>query len=141
VLFISLHEDPSRLYPGTGYAEEAGTGDGIGFTLNVPMQPGSGDAAYREAMLTRVTPALERFEPQALLLSAGFDAAADDPLAHMEVTPAGFAWMSEHLVGLAGKLCRGRVISLLEGGYNLRSLAECVEQHVRVLLRGGVSSE
>lgn len=135
VFYLSLHEHPMHLYPGTGYSWETGEGAGEGTTLNLPLQPGSGDAEYRQLMLTKVAPALESFRPQALLISAGFDAARDDPLGHMEVTPQGYQWMTRHLKGLAERLCGGRLISVLEGGYNLRSLAECASLHVASLLQ------
>ena len=136
VLFISLHEDPASLYPGTGRADERGRGAGEGATVNLPLAPGSGDSHYRRAFVDGVLPALGRFGPEVLLVSAGFDASAADPLAHMKVTPAGFAWMSRQLKDAAARWCGGRLISLLEGGYDLDSLGQCVAAHVRVLLDG-----
>ncbi|MDH3583700.1 MAG: histone deacetylase, partial [Phycisphaerae bacterium] len=122
ILFISVHQDPATLYPGTGFASETGTDRGQGFTLNIPMTPGSGDTEYARAFDEQVLPRLSAFAPQALLISAGFDAAAEDPLAHIELTPDGFAGMTRSLVQVAGDSADGRVISVLEGGYDLGAL-------------------
>lgn len=134
ILYVSLHEHPACLYPGTGYEREMGVGAGYGFTLNIPLAPGSGDEAYQRAFEGKVVPALERFEPEALLVSAGFDAADGDPLAHMRVSTEGFAWMSRALVSAAERLCGGRLVSTLEGGYDLTRLAQGVTAHVRALV-------
>ncbi|MCC7407622.1 MAG: histone deacetylase [Phycisphaeraceae bacterium] len=134
VLFVSIHEHPSYLYPGTGFAWEKGVGEGEGATLNMPLPPGSGDNEYRAAFESKILPALEQFGPQFLLISAGFDAAEHDPLAHQKVSPHGFAWMTRRLKALAEKHCGGRLVSTLEGGYDLRSLAECVSVHLSELM-------
>lgn len=134
VLFISLHQHPRTLYPGTGYDYEVGDGPGRGFTLNLPMQPGSGDDEYRRVMETRVLPKLDDFQPQLLMISAGFDAHADDPLAHMQVTDEGFELMTRLLVGNAKTHCGGKVVSLLEGGYNIRALGSSVVRHLMGLM-------
>ena len=137
VLFISLHQHPASLYPGTGFQWESGRGPGEGKTINIPMNPGSSDDAYREAFTSNVLPNLEHFWPQALLISAGFDGAAHDPLSHLMLTAEGYGWMSAQLKDIAERLCQGRIVSMLEGGYDLRSLAECVAAHVAVLLGDG----
>jgi acetoin utilization deacetylase AcuC-like enzyme len=134
VLYISVHEHPDFLFPGTGYANERGRGRGEGFTLNLPIEPPKGDEEYRSLFEMRVVPALREFNPQFVLVSAGFDAAKGDPLAHMEVSPDGFAWMTNQLVQIAQRHCDGRLVSMLEGGYKLETLAECVEHHVQVLV-------
>ncbi len=134
VLFISIHEHPRYLYPGTGYEHERGRGPGEGFTLNVPLLPHGGDEEYRKAFEERILPALEAYRPQALLVSAGFDAAAADPLAHMEVSADGFEWMTRRLRETAQKHCAGRLISTLEGGYDLEALSEGVRRHIEVLM-------
>jgi acetoin utilization deacetylase AcuC-like enzyme len=134
VLFISLHEHPSYQYPGTGFGWEKGNGAGEGFTINIALDPGSGDDAYRAAMNAHVLPALNAFRPELLLLSAGFDAAATDPLGHQQVTAEGFAWMTRQLKNVADKHCAGRVVSVLEGGYDLPALAEAVALHVGILM-------
>ena len=98
------------------------------------MAPGDGDADYRNAFTHSVLPTLNRFEPQAFLISAGFDAAAPDPLAQMNLTPEGFALMTQELRYIAEQHCDKKLISLLEGGYDLPALGHCVEAHLRVLI-------
>ncbi len=134
VFYISLHEDPQYCYPGTGYSRERGKGPGEGFTLNLPFPPRSGDDEYLEALKTEVLPRLREFAPQFLLISAGFDAHQDDPLAHMKLTRSGYREMGRLLLDLAGETAGGRVIAVLEGGYNLEVLEECTEDHTRLLL-------
>ena len=134
VLFISLHEHPSYLYPGTGFASETGVGVGEGYTLNIPLDPGSGDEVFRAEITLKVTPLLERFGAQFILISAGFDASRDDPLAHLEVSGDGFAWMTRYVMAESQRYCGGRLVSVLEGGYNLRRLGEDVALHVTALL-------
>lgn len=138
VLVISLHEDPAVQYPGTGYAHETGRGAGEGYTLNIPLPSGSDDAAYQQAFDTQVLPKLAAYQPQFLLISAGFDAAVEDPLGGMNVTTEGFAWMSQTLVDAAREHCGGRLVSVLEGGYDLEALSRGVAAHVRTLMAAGV---
>lgn len=133
VFFCSIHEDPRYLYPGTGFADEVGTGPGRGATLNLPMPPHAGDADYRDALKTRFLPAARSFHPHFVLVSAGFDAHADDPIAHMRLTADGFAWITVCARQLADEYCGGRLVSVLEGGYNLSALRECVCAHLHVL--------
>jgi acetoin utilization deacetylase AcuC-like enzyme len=128
VFYASLHQWP--LYPGTGRRGERGRGAGEGTTLNVPMEVGSGDREWLGALEELVLPALEAFAPDVLLVSAGFDAHADDPLAGCRVTTDGFARMTALARGLADARCEGRLVSLLEGGYDLAALAASVEAHV-----------
>ncbi len=137
VLFVSLHQHPRTCYPGTGYAHEVGVGDGRGTTLNLPFQPGADDDDYLSAMDDRVVPALAAFGPDVLLISAGFDAHHDDPLAQVQLSEAGFEAMTGRLVAAADRLCGGRVVSVLEGGYNLRALGRSVVRHL-VALQGPV---
>ena len=134
VLFVSLHEDPQWLYPGSGLAEEIGKGEGEGLTLNIPLAPHSGDEESRAAFDEQVLPKLDEFEPQALLVSAGFDAAEADPLAHQRVTDEGFRFMAERLCDAARQHCEGRLIVTLEGGYDLNALACGVEMMVESML-------
>jgi acetoin utilization deacetylase AcuC-like enzyme len=134
VLFISTHQHPKTCYPGTGYAEETGKGKGKGATLNVPMMPGGGDDVYAEAMAKRVMPSLRRFKPDALLISAGFDAAKADPLAQMEVSAAGFAMIAKHLRDYADEALDGRYVTLLEGGYDLTALSHGVAAYLDAML-------
>jgi len=133
VLVISIHQHPSTLYPGTGYSYERGKDEGLDTTLNIPLDPGADDRAFRHALVYQAMPALLRFEPEFLLLSAGFDAARDDPLAQLEWTPHVFRWATDFLKQQSLKLCQGRLVSILEGGYDLRSLAESVTLHVEAL--------
>jgi acetoin utilization deacetylase AcuC-like enzyme len=134
VFFASIHQWP--LYPGTGRATERGIGEGEGATLNCPQEPGSGDKEWLTALETRVFPAIEAFRPQLLILSAGFDAHERDPLAQARVTTSGFRRMTEGALEVAERCCEGRVVSLLEGGYDLEALAESVEAHVGALAAG-----
>jgi acetoin utilization deacetylase AcuC-like enzyme len=134
VFYLSLHEDPQYCYPGTGYRTEQGKGPGQGFTLNLPMPLGAGDAEYLAALDQEAGPPLRKFDPQFVLISAGFDAHARDPLAQIQLSREGFAAMGSRVLELARERASGRVISVLEGGYNLAVLAECVEDHLRLLL-------
>jgi acetoin utilization deacetylase AcuC-like enzyme len=133
VLFISLHQDPRTCYPGTGYASEVGTGAGRGFTLNLPFPPGSDDDDYLRVMRDRVVPKLHDFRPDFLLISAGFDAHAEDPLAQIELSEEAFEKMTRMLVEVADEHCGGRIVSALEGGYNLRALGRSVVRHLIAL--------
>jgi acetoin utilization deacetylase AcuC-like enzyme len=128
VFYVSTHQYP--FYPGTGAASETGTGAGKGFTLNVPLPAGTGDAGYATAIEGQVLPALRKFAPDVLLISAGFDAWQDDPLGGMAVTAAGFARWGEELRALAEEICGGRLLAVLEGGYDLGNLAPLVEGHL-----------
>ena len=124
VRFFSSHQMP--LYPGSGAADEVGA---HGQIVNLPLRAGSGGAAMRAVYEARVLPALEAYSPQLLLISAGFDAHADDPLAGLEWQADDFAWLTRALCGVAG----GRVVSCLEGGYDLVALQACVAAHVGAL--------
>lgn len=132
-LFISLHQHPRTCYPGSGHEWEVGVGPGKGLTMNLPMQPGADDHDYLAAFEHRVIPRLDDFKPEMLLISAGFDAHADDPLAQIELSEECFGQMTEHLVNVAKAHCGGRVVSLLEGGYNLRALGRSVVRHLIAL--------
>ena len=132
VLYISLHQYP--FYPGTGAESERGRGKGEGFTLNCPMKAGSGEKEYLQAFRESILPALHGFKPELLMISAGFDAHTDDPLAGIELTEESFSAMTKMLMDVADKYCGGRIVSVLEGGYDLRALARSVEAHLRELL-------
>lgn len=127
VLFCSVHQMP--LYPGSGLAEETGPHDNC---LNIPLLAGSGRVALQAAW-SRIEQRLERFQPELLMVSAGFDGHTDDPLGGLQLTAADYDWISSEIVGCAERLCGGRVVSCLEGGYNHEALADCVEAHLRVL--------
>jgi acetoin utilization deacetylase AcuC-like enzyme len=134
VFYVSLHEDPQHCYPGTGYRREEGKGAGKGFTLNLPFPPLSGDAEYMEALTSEALPRLKEFAPQMVFISAGFDAHSKDPLAHMHLSREGYRKMGRLIQDLAQETAGGRLITVLEGGYNLEVLAECVEDHIRMLM-------
>jgi acetoin utilization deacetylase AcuC-like enzyme len=133
VFYASLHQWP--LYPGTGARSERGIGDGEGTTLNLPQPPRAGDAQWLGAFERELVPALEDFDPTIVLVSAGFDAHRDDPLAQTELSTGAFKAMTEQLLELARSRCSGRLVSLLEGGYDLRALADSAEAHVAALVR------
>jgi acetoin utilization deacetylase AcuC-like enzyme len=133
ILFVSLHQHPATLYPGSGHEWEIGTGKGRGFTLNIPFQPGADDHEYLSAIEHRVVPEVTEFRPELLMLSAGFDGHADDPLAAIELTDQGFELITRQMVALAEHCCEGRIVSVLEGGYNLRALGRSVVRHLVAL--------
>ncbi len=129
IFYGSTHQMP--LYPGTGEARE----HGVGNVLNLPLRPGSDGAAFRAAWQDVLVPALDAFGPELVIISAGFDAHAADPLAQLRVREGDFAAVTGALCGVAERHCRGRVVSLLEGGYDLEALANSAAAHVRALLR------
>ncbi len=122
VLFVSSHQFP--YYPGTGALDEVGEGDGRGFTVNLPMPAGQNDGEYRRAYREIVEPIGRAFDPQLVLVSAGFDAHRDDPLGGMSVTAAGFAELMDACLAVASGSARGRVVAVLEGGYDMDGIAE-----------------
>lgn len=131
-LFCSTHAWP--LYPGTGAEYEVGAGAGYGATLNLPLPYGVGDAGFARLFEELVEPALRRFDPQLILVSAGYDAHWDDPLGPLALSVAGYAALTQRLVALAGECCDGRIALVLEGGYSLDALAACVVAALRVLM-------
>lgn len=133
VLLISLHGHPSYMYPGTGFEHEVGAGRGRGYTMNIPLLPGSGDDAVQQAFRDRVIPAVGRFAPQFVFLEIGFDGHADDPLGNLALSDAIYTWMTERAVELADRHAGGRLVSVLEGGYDPGVLARCTPAHVRAL--------
>jgi acetoin utilization deacetylase AcuC-like enzyme len=120
VLYVSLHQFP--FYPGTGDIDEVGEGEGKGYTVNVPLAAGGDDAVYADAFERVVIPVLASYAPQLILVSAGFDAAANDPLAQMELSPGAFAWMAREVARVCDTSASGRMALVLEGGYDLVSL-------------------
>ena len=131
VLYISLHQYP--YYPGTGAADEIGSGDGRGFTVNVPLEVGAVDEDYRLAFSSVVVPVLTQFEPDLIFVSAGFDAHERDPLAGMRLRTEAFAAMTADLRRVADHCCAGRLVAVTEGGYDLRALADSMKTVVGVL--------
>jgi acetoin utilization deacetylase AcuC-like enzyme len=130
LFYGSTHQYP--LYPGTGFARETGIANNV---VNVPLAPGAGGDEFRAAWTGRILPALDGFEPELVMVSAGFDAHAADPLAQLEVETDDFVWLTEELMAIAARHARGRVVSVLEGGYDLAVLAESAATHVQVLMR------
>jgi len=128
VLFVSSHQSP--LYPGSGHENERGAGN----IVNAPLSPGSGSQEFRELWNGALLPRLAAFRPQLVLVSAGFDAHRDDPLADIRLGQEDYAWITERLVALARKHAGGRLVSTLEGGYDLAALAACASAHVSALM-------
>jgi len=130
LFYASSHQSPC--YPGTGEPWEHGVADNI---VNAPLHPRDGSAAFRAAWSDIILPALDQFAPGLLIVSAGFDGHVADPLAQLRLETADYAWITEQLVTIADKHCGGRLVSVLEGGYDLHALAASVAVHVRGLMR------
>lgn len=131
VLYISTHRYP--FYPGTGAREEKGKGAGLGFTLNLPFPALADDADYQKAFEEEVVPALQKFAPEFILVSAGFDAHIRDPLGGLKITKKGFGMMSQHLHDVALATCGGKIVFVLEGGYDYKGLQEGTEAVLAVI--------
>jgi acetoin utilization deacetylase AcuC-like enzyme len=127
--FVSSHQMP--LWPGTGKADERGA---FGNVMNIPLPPGTDGAKFRQIYEDTVLPQLDRFAPELVLVSAGFDAHRDDPLAQLDLLEDDFAWVTGALCDIAARHCSGRLISVLEGGYDLEALSRSVAAHIRVLM-------
>ena len=132
ILFISSHQYP--FYPGSGSITEIGTGDAEGTIVNIPLQAGVGDEGFRMIYEKIVIPSLERFNPDLILVSAGYDAHWDDPLANITLSLTGFDWISNKLIDVANKICDGKIVFFLEGGYNLDVLKYGVANSLHALL-------
>ena len=130
MLYVSSHQSPC--YPGTGAASERGVADNV---VNVPLRPGTGSVEFRQAWETLALPRLEAFGPELLVISAGFDAHKADPLAELRLETADFGWITDRLLEVADRCCPGRVVSILEGGYDVDALAASAALHVRRLMR------
>lgn len=129
LFYASTHQAP--FYPGTGAAHETGIAGNI---VNVALQAGAGGDAFRAAMTASILPALDAFRPDLILISAGFDAHMQDPLANLWFEAEDFAWATREIMAVAGRRCAGRVVSVLEGGYDLAALAQSAQAHVRALM-------
>jgi acetoin utilization deacetylase AcuC-like enzyme len=132
VMYFSVHR--GRFYPGTGAESEKGRGKGEGLIINTALDSGATDDDYKKAFETKLVPAAAKFKPEFVLISAGFDAHADDPLGGLKLTAKGYADLTRIVKAIAAEHCHGRIVSTLEGGYNLDALAECVEAHIRALM-------
>lgn len=130
VLFISTHQFP--YWPGTGSADEQGSGAGRGFTVNIPLAAGTDDVGYELAYATQVVPVLENFKPEVILVSVGFDAHTLDPLGGMQMTTGGYRRVMEILDDAAVRLCDRRIALVTEGGYHLNALRQCLEAAISV---------
>jgi acetoin utilization deacetylase AcuC-like enzyme len=139
VFYFSVHQSP--FYPGTGYEEDAGEGKARGTKLNVPLRGGAGDTEYLAAFRERLVPAADRFKPDLVLVSCGFDAHAGDLLGGMRVTDAGYREMTRIVGGIAERHAGGRLVSLLEGGYSLDEIAGAAAEHVKALLSPVVAAD
>jgi acetoin utilization deacetylase AcuC-like enzyme len=131
VFYFSVHQ--KGLYPGTGRADETGKGKGQGFTLNVELPAGSGDAEALAAFREKLKPAMEKFKPEFVLVSAGFDAHQDDPLGRLKYTAEGYAALARELVGIADAHAGGHIAFVLEGGYGLEGLSKSVAAIIETL--------
>ncbi|MBV9946195.1 MAG: histone deacetylase [Myxococcales bacterium] len=137
VLYVSTHQFP--FYPGTGDVDEVGEGEGKGFTVNVPLGAGGTDAVYARAFERVVLPVLAEYGPELVLVSAGFDASARDPLAQMDLSAAAFGWMARELARIANGSAAGRMALVLEGGYDLVALEAGLRAAVDGMLGGAIS--
>lgn len=135
VMFLSIHRFGFGFYPGTGDATETGTGAGQGYTINVPVRHGTTRDGFLARFRKEVEVAADRMRPELLLVSAGFDAHADDPIGSLGLEVEDFVDMTRFLKQVAATHCQGRLVSCLEGGYNLQALAESVQAHLEELLR------
>jgi acetoin utilization deacetylase AcuC-like enzyme len=131
VMYCSTHQMP--LFPGTGAVIEAGEYDTV---VNAPLRPGDGGEAFRDAFESRVLPRLREFAPELIIISAGFDAHMRDPLANINLVEADFAWATQKIMDVADRCAQGRIVSLLEGGYDLEALANSCAAHVTALMHG-----
>jgi acetoin utilization deacetylase AcuC-like enzyme len=134
VHYSSIHQYP--FYPGTGDKIETGTGDGLGTTLNFPLEAFSGDLIYLDIIENKLIPVIQNFKPDLIIISAGFDAHEEDPLGQMKISSDCYRKMTSMILKLAGEVCDGRLLSMLEGGYNHKALADSVFEHVNALLTG-----
>jgi acetoin utilization deacetylase AcuC-like enzyme len=131
VFYLSMHQSPH--YPGTGHRNDRGRGDGEGTTLNLPVPPGLPAARYADEFMAGFDAAVSEFSPDMIFISAGFDAAYGDPLAGLTLTPVEYHALTRHVLDSAASHCDGRVVSALEGGYNLENLTRCGLAHLRAL--------
>lgn len=138
VLYFSTHQFP--YYPGTGYVNEVGSGEGRGFTVNVPLAPGPGDGEFMKIFEEILEPIALEYKPELVFVSAGFDIYYEDPLGGMQVTPAGFANLARIILEFAQKACQGRVVFLLEGGYHLEGLRDSAREVLKTQ-RGDVLAD
>jgi acetoin utilization deacetylase AcuC-like enzyme len=136
VFYYSIHQHPSFAYPGTGREFEYGAGSGHGYTKNNPVLPGQGDEEYKKLITENLLVDFDRFRPEVILVSAGFDAHADDDMSDMNLTTQWYSWIMKKIMEMADRYADGRLISVLEGGYSLKRLPELAKNHIEILLNG-----
>ncbi len=136
VFYYSIHQHPTFAYPGTGREFEMGKDAGHGYTKNSPMLPGQGDSEYKQILQRDLMPVFADFKPQVILVSSGFDGHIEDNMSDIKLTTEGFTWIIKKIVEMAAEYARGRLISVLEGGYSIKRLPELARNHVEVLLNG-----
>jgi len=141
VFYLSLHEHPTFSFPGSGYAEETGTGPGRGATLNIPLPPGADDQMVLNAFARRVEPALAAFGPERIIVAAGFDGHRDDDMSGLAYSTELYGRLGEHLADWAKKFCQGKLLSILEGGYHLESLAGSAATYLTALSNHSIEEE
>lgn len=134
VLYVSIHEHPTFSFPGTGYAEEIGSGSGEGTILNIPLLPGANDQEVKRAFAEQVEPALKKFRPEALIVAAGFDGHKLDDMSGLSFSTELYGYIGCRLAAIGKTICHGRILSILEGGYHLPSLASSVEEYCRGII-------
>ena len=133
VFYLSLHEHPTFSFPGSGYAEEAGTGAGRGATLNIPLPPGADDQMVLNVLSKRIEPAIAAFAPERIIVAAGFDGHRADDMSGLAYSTQLYAKFGEHLSALAQRFCQGKLLSILEGGYHLESLSDSATAYLTAL--------
>jgi acetoin utilization deacetylase AcuC-like enzyme len=138
VYYYSIHEHPSFAYPGTGREFEYGINSGRGYTKNSPVLPGQGDDEYKRLMQKDLVPVFEEFKPEVILVSVGFDAHMDDNMSGINLSTDGFSWIMQKIAELGRQYSKGRIISVLEGGYSLDRLPELAANHVEILLNASI---
>lgn len=134
VLYVSIHEHPTFSFPGTGYAEEMGSAPGEGTIVNIPLLPGAGDLEVKKAFADQIEPALENFRPEAIIIAAGFDGHKLDDMSGLLFSTELYGHMGRSIAALGKNLCNGRVLSILEGGYHLPSLAASVGEYCKEII-------
>jgi acetoin utilization deacetylase AcuC-like enzyme len=132
IFFLSAHRSP--FYPGTGEADETGTGQGIGATFNLPLNANTPARTYREKFLSLLETVAKKSRPELILISAGFDAHYKDPIGGLGLDIDDFAWLTQQVTTCAQAYCQGKVVSVLEGGYNIQILPDCIDSHLKKLL-------
>ena len=136
VFYYSIHQHPSFAFPGTGREFEEGAEQGQGFTMNSPVLPGQGDDIYHNLLESDLLPAFERFQPEVIIVSAGFDGHERDDMSDVNLSTEGYSWIMKTIMKMGEQYAQGRVLSVLEGGYCLEMLGELAANHVQILLDG-----